>query len=145
MPLNSSRIGPRRPPRAARLVGSVAVVAASWAGGWADGRQAPSTSTAAPAAPAAREVPEGLNFANGLFRERQYKLAADEYERFLRAQPSAPFADEARYGLALAYYRSDQPDEARRLIEGTAALHPELGGGELAERFQRLRRRLDQR
>src|SRR3712207_7158417 len=31
-----------------------------------------------PSAPDARPVPEGLNFANGLFQRRQYALAADE-------------------------------------------------------------------
>jgi len=50
---------------------------------------------------------------------------------------------EARYGLAVAYYRSGEADAARRLIDGTSALHPELGGGDLREKFFRLRRRLD--
>jgi hypothetical protein len=49
---------------------------------------------------------------------------------------------EARYALALAYDRSGQPDQARQLVEGTAILHPDLGGGSLREKFERLRRRL---
>jgi hypothetical protein len=49
---------------------------------------------------------------------------------------------DARYGQALAYYRSGQADEARQLIDGTAILHPELGGGEIRAKFDRLRQRL---
>jgi hypothetical protein len=49
---------------------------------------------------------------------------------------------EARYGLALAYSRSARADEARRLIDATSILHPELGGGELREKYIRLRQRL---
>ena len=49
---------------------------------------------------------------------------------------------EARYGLALAYYRSDRVKEARQVIDATAILHPELGGGELRGRFERLRQKL---
>ncbi len=56
-----------------------------------------------PNRPATRKVPEGLNFANGLFRERRYELAAKEYERFLKdAKPSGADAAEARFGLANA-------------------------------------------
>src|SRR5271165_564027 len=29
-----------------------------------------------------RRVPEGLSFAHGLFRQRRFELAADEYRRF---------------------------------------------------------------
>ena len=49
---------------------------------------------------------------------------------------------EARYGLALAYYRSDRLKEARQVIDATAILHPDLGGGELRGRFERLRQKL---
>jgi hypothetical protein len=49
---------------------------------------------------------------------------------------------EARYGLALAYYRSDRVKEARQMIDATAILHPDLGGGDLRERFERLRQKL---
>jgi hypothetical protein len=49
---------------------------------------------------------------------------------------------EARYGLALAYARSGRANEARKLIDATSILHPELGGGELREKFIRLRQRL---
>ena len=49
---------------------------------------------------------------------------------------------DARYGLALALYRSGKADEARLIIDATAILHPELGGGDLSEKFERLRQRL---
>lgn len=49
---------------------------------------------------------------------------------------------EARYFLALVLDRSGRADEARRLVEGTAILHPDLGGGLLREKFERLRVRL---
>ncbi|GAC1468348.1 MAG: hypothetical protein NVSMB9_10930 [Isosphaeraceae bacterium] len=49
---------------------------------------------------------------------------------------------DSRYGLALAYYRSGRPKETLRLIEATSILYPDLGGGELREKFIRLRQRL---
>jgi hypothetical protein len=50
---------------------------------------------------------------------------------------------EARYGLALAYYRSGRPKETLQLIEATTILHPDLGGGELRDKFVRLRQRIN--
>jgi TolA-binding protein len=49
---------------------------------------------------------------------------------------------ESRYGLALAYYRAERPKDARQIIDATAILHPELGGGELRAKFERLRQKL---
>ena len=50
-----------------------------------------------------RSVPEGLNFANGLFRERLYAQAAKEYEQFLQsAKAGSPDAIDAGFGLANA-------------------------------------------
>ena len=54
---------------------------------------------------------------------------------------SLPWFD-ARYGLALAYYRSGKPKESLHLIEATSILHPDLGGGDLREKFLRLRQRI---
>lgn len=75
----------------------------------------------------------------GLFGE-----AVDAY-RVLgkRFPPGTPMWLQSRYGLSLAYFRSGKPDDARRLIEGTMALHPSLGGGDLRESFLNLKRRLD--
>jgi len=49
---------------------------------------------------------------------------------------------DARYGLALAYYRAGKPKDALHLIDATAILHPGLGGGDLRDRFIRLRQRI---
>ncbi len=49
---------------------------------------------------------------------------------------------ETRYALALAAYRAGKPTEAIKLIDGTSILHPDLGGGELREKFLHLRRRI---
>jgi hypothetical protein len=54
---------------------------------------------------------------------------------------SIPWFD-ARYGLALAYYRAGKPKDALHLIDATAILHPDLGGGDLRDRFLRLRQRI---
>src|SRR5262249_5565040 len=65
-----------------------------------------------------RRVPESLNFANGLFRERRYEMAAKEYERFLReGQPSSVDAAEARFGLANARLFQGEYEKARGQFE----------------------------
>lgn len=69
-----------------------------------------------------------------------------EVER-IRAKRLAPGSRawfEARYGLALAYYRSGKGREARQIIDATSILHPDLGGGDLRPRFERLRQKLGQ-
>lgn len=62
--------------------------------------------------------------------------------RLKKLTPASPAWFEARYGLALAYYRFGKADDALRLIEGTAILHPELGGPPIQGKFIRLRQRL---
>jgi cellulose synthase operon protein C len=65
-----------------------------------------------------RRVPEALNFANGLFGERRYELAAQEYERFLRdGKPSPADAAEARFGLANARLFQGEYAKARTQFE----------------------------
>jgi hypothetical protein len=49
---------------------------------------------------------------------------------------------DARYGLALAYFHTGKLKQAAQLIDSTAILHPELGGGVLHDKFIRLRQRL---
>jgi hypothetical protein len=49
---------------------------------------------------------------------------------------------DARYALALAYFHTGRLKEAAQLIDSTAILHPELGGGALHDKFIRLRQRL---
>lgn len=65
----------------------------------------------------ARQVPESLNFANGLFRDRRYDLAAKEYERFLADATLAPERAEARFGLANARLFQGEYDKARHEFE----------------------------
>jgi hypothetical protein len=57
---------------------------------------------------------------------------------------SMPWFD-AKYALALAYYHTGQLKQAAQLIDATAILHPELGGGELHEKFIHLRQRLGEK
>ena len=57
------------------------------------------------------------------------------------APGSLPWFD-ARYALALAYFRTGKPREAAQLIDSTAILRPELGGTVLHDKFIRLRQRL---
>jgi len=64
-----------------------------------------------------RQVPEGLNFAHGLFRQRRFDLAADEYRRFLDSGPTAEDADDARFGLANALLFQGRYKEARRAFQ----------------------------
>jgi tetratricopeptide (TPR) repeat protein len=49
---------------------------------------------------------------------------------------------DARYALALAYFHTGRLKDAAQLIDSTAILHPELGGGDLHDKFIRLRQRL---
>jgi hypothetical protein len=72
-----------------------------------------------------------------------YAMAVEVQRLRARNAPtgSIPWFD-ARYGLALAYYRSGKPTDALQLIEATSILHPELGGGELRDKFIRLRQRI---
>lgn len=75
-------------------------------------------STPAPAQQAEpRRIPESLNFANGLFRERRYELAAEEYEKFLETARPGPFANEARFGLGSARLFLSQYPKARTQFE----------------------------
>ena len=56
-----------------------------------------------------------MNFANGLFRERRYDLAAKEYQRFLETAKPGAESIEARFGLANA--RLFQGDYAKARVE----------------------------
>ena len=83
--------------------------------GWeARGQDAPER----PQASAPRgQVSGELNFANGLFRDRRYELAAEEYERFLKGAAPGPDADAARFGLASSRLFQGRYAEARRHFE----------------------------
>jgi TolA-binding protein len=70
-------------------------------------------------------VPEALNFANGLFRDRHYAQAAAEYERFLKTNPPPAQAAEARFGLANALLFLGKYPAARKQFEDFLDQAPE--------------------
>ncbi len=72
-------------------------------------------------------------------RLEAYALAVDaERLRASKLGAGSPDWFDARYCLALALYRSDRAKEARKIIDATTILHPDLGGGEIRSRFERL-------
>jgi cellulose synthase operon protein C len=110
VPLISSQIHARREWLVLALVGGMIPGEPALVRG-----QDPPRSETGAAAP--RRVPEALNFANGLLRDRRYELAAEEYERFLQGAKPGPDADEARFGLAHARLSQGQYDKARRAFK----------------------------
>jgi len=64
------------------------------------------------AAPSSR-MPEALRFAHGLFRQRKFDLAAEEYAEFLKSDPGPPHGDDARFGLASARLLQGRYQESR--------------------------------
>jgi hypothetical protein len=79
-------------------------------------------------------------------RLEAHELAIDvERLRLKKLEAGSPSWFEAKYGLALAYFRAGRLHESAQLIDGTAILHPELGGGLLQRRFIHLRQRLGTR
>jgi tetratricopeptide (TPR) repeat protein len=64
-----------------------------------------------------RALPDALKFANGLLRQRKYDLAAEEYERFLKAGASGLDANDARFGLANARLYQSRYQEALSAFE----------------------------
>ena len=73
------------------------------------------------------------------FRLEAYELAVEtERVRGNKLAAGSPAWFDARYCLALALYRSDRIKEARKIIDATSILHPDLGGGETRARFERL-------
>ncbi len=80
--------------------------------------------------PAERRSSDALNFANGLYRDRRYDLAAEEYQAVLKATPNGPEADDARFGLANARLFLGRYKDARAAFEaflaGAPAGHPNI-------------------
>ena len=85
-----------------------------------------------PAPAAARKVPEALNFANGLFRERRYELAAQEYERFLKDAKPGLDASDALFGLANARLFQGEYAKARARFEEFLRAGPDHPGAATA-------------
>ena len=94
------------------------------------------------------EIPSDLDLLRDLgdiyFRLETYPLAADvERLRAGKLPPGSPAWFGARYNLALALFRSNRRKEAQQVVEGTAILHPSLGGGETRLKFDRLSQKLN--
>ena len=68
---------------------------------------------------------EGLDFAHRLLKDRRYNLAAQEYEEFLKANPTGPLAADARFGLASARLFDGDYAAARSQFERFLAEFPE--------------------
>lgn len=66
-----------------------------------------------------RKLPEPLNFANSLYRNRRFDLAAEEYQKFLKAdpRPSPLDAADAWFGLSNARLFLGEYKEARQAFE----------------------------
>jgi len=79
----------------------------------------------APAAPNARPGPEGLEFANDLYRHRRYDLAAEQYEKFLRGAGSDAEQAEAWFGLGNARLFLGRYKDARQAFEAFVKLAPD--------------------
>ncbi len=78
------------------------------------------------------------------FRLEAYALAVDaERLRGGRLAAGSPGWFDARYLLSLALYRSDRGKEARQVIDATSILHPDLGGGEIRTKFERLSQKIN--
>ena len=98
----------------------------------------PSSRAAEPKPDAATKL---LYSANGLFNRGLYELAAEEYQKFLKAHPNHAGADQARYALGISLHNLNKPREAaaefERLTRKTnfkhaAEVHALLGQARLA-------------
>jgi len=86
------------------------------------------------------------DIADTYSRLEAYKLAIDvQRMRSKSLTVGSPAWFDSRYGLALAYFHAGQHQEAAQLIDATAILHPDLGGGSIQQKLVRLRQRLGQR
>ena len=96
------------------------------------GNRVPITSQPAAASAPRSGVADSLNFANGLYRNRQYDLAAEEYERVLRTAQAGTETTKAQlaaawFGLGHSRLLLHKYEDARRAFEGflqTAPDHP---------------------
>jgi len=77
------------------------------------------------------------------FRLQAYVLAIDVERLRQQRLPSGSLPwFESRYRLALAEHWAGKNKDALHLIDATSILHPDLGGGELREKFIRLRQKM---
>lgn len=71
-----------------------------------------------------RRIPEALRFAHGLFSQRKFDLAAEEYQRFLDTDPNPADGDDARFGLACARLFQGRYKESRAAFQDFLDLAP---------------------
>ena len=84
------------------------------------------------------------DLAETYMRLEAYPITVDVQRLRAKLAPTGSLSwFDARYGMALAYYRSGKPKDALQIIDATAILHPDLGGGDLRDRFIRLRQRIN--
>ncbi|MBX9653058.1 tetratricopeptide repeat protein [bacterium] len=58
-----------------------------------------------------------LDFAHGLYRQKRFELAADEYASYLNSHPDGPAVNEAKFFLAESYVQAKKEAEALPLFE----------------------------
>ena len=74
-------------------------------------QQAPAVATAAP-----DPALDRYYSANALYNKKLYALAVQEYEAFLKQNPTHPKADRARFGMALSYFGAAKYAEAEPIL-----------------------------
>ena len=87
--------------------------------------ESPEASPADTAAPAQRQ----LDYANGLFAQKQYDLAVPEFEKYLDQHPGAAGRANALFFLGESYRALNKPGAARKSFQ---AVLDEYGDGEFA-------------
>ncbi|MDX2038894.1 MAG: tetratricopeptide repeat protein [Isosphaeraceae bacterium] len=85
-------------------------------------RSDPSGSTGGPLAPA--RYAEDLRFADGLYRDRRFDLAAEEYARLVERAPRETDTSEAELGLANSLLFLGKYAQSRSVFERFLARHP---------------------
>jgi len=58
-----------------------------------------------------------LDFAHGLYRQKRFELAAEEYASYLKSHPDGPATNEAKFFLAESYVQIKKEAEALPLFE----------------------------
>lgn len=113
------RGGEARWPLVAVLLIALAVAMVAPARGLATAQDASADSPSS-----SRRIPEALRFAHGLFSQRKFDLAAEEYQRFLDDDPEPADGDDARFGLAAARLFQGRYKDSRAAFQEFIRLAP---------------------